>query len=501
MMRIDNPNLDFNLIIDQIPGNIYWKSLDGDVLGCNIILAQLCGFPTVKSILGTSMFDLIPKEQAEEVLKMDQEVLDKNQLISRYETVVVEGKTHHFISKKAPLKNAQGEIEGIIGVSFDITAEYEAQLRKFQMYEHIISLVPAHVYWKDLNGVYLGCNDQQAKSAGLKSREEFVGKTDADFPWHAFADEIKQMDQQILNTGKEQMREESAYMADGFLHTYISHKSPLIDDTGKIIGIIGISVDISQQKELERLRAERAQVSQLIAASIAHELRTPLASVDMMASTCGDLLPALIQCYKEHGPKDETALSPKQLQALQKIPEKLKAVTTAADTFIDMMLMKVDLRKAKSEELVSLTMSTCLQNSVDLYPLTQGDKALLEIDYTHDFSFTGDPTLIRHVFFNLLKNALYHVKAAGKGKIMVWMEPGKEKNILHFKDTGEGVAPDVLPHLFDHFFSKTRHGTGIGLALCKIIMDEFDGTISCDSIQGEYTDFVLSFPTIAKNPL
>ncbi len=491
----------FSEIIKQMPGHVYWKDLNYEFLGCNLNQAKSLGYENVQEAIGKSMYEIFPADQAQKIVALDQEVVKLGHLMSRYETANFEGKTKHFISKKTPLKNLKGEIEGIIGISFDITAEYQAQLRKFQMYEHIISLVPAHVYWKGLDGKYLGCNDQQAKSAGLKSREEFIGKTDQDFPWRDASDKIKEIDRRVLETGEEQVCEESGYMADGFLHTYISHKSPLIDDEGKTIGIVGISVDISQQKELERLRAERAQISQLMAASIAHELRTPLASVDMLANQCREALPGLLACYQEHGPKDETTIPAHRLQSLLEMADKLEAVTTAANTFIDMMLMKVDLAKAKPQELMPLSIAKCLQNGVDLYPLTQNDKAMLEIDYSNDFQFIGDPTLIRHVFFNLIKNALFHVKTAGKGKISVWMEPGKDHNILHFKDTGAGVSPDALPHLFDHFFSKTRHGTGIGLALCKIIMDEFDGTITCQSVQGEYADFILSFPTTAENQL
>ena len=113
-----------------------------------------------------------------------------------------------------------------------------------------------------------------------------------------------------------------------------------------------------------------------------------------------------------------------------------------------------------------------------------------------DFKFMGDELLMIHIIFNLLKNALYYIADASKGKISIILERGEEVNKLYFKDTGTGISQEILPHIFDHFFSKTENGTGIGLSFCKMAMERINGEISCFSKEGEFTEFLLTFPIL-----
>jgi signal transduction histidine kinase len=99
-----------------------------------------------------------------------------------------------------------------------------------------------------------------------------------------------------------------------------------------------------------------------------------------------------------------------------------------------------------------------------------------------------------HVFFNLIKNSLYYLKRAEKGSVHIWIENGIKNNTLHFQDTGTGIPPENLPHIFDQFFSTESNGTGIGLAFCKLVMQSMDGNIECVSELGKYTEFILTFP-------
>jgi signal transduction histidine kinase len=109
--------------------------------------------------------------------------------------------------------------------------------------------------------------------------------------------------------------------------------------------------------------------------------------------------------------------------------------------------------------------------------------------------------MMTHILFNLLKNALYYIEASGKGDIHIWLENDEGKNTLHFKDTGPGISATLLPSIFERFFSRRKHGTGMGLAFCKSVMQEIRGDIQCRSKEGEYTEFVLTFPTLLNTKL
>ncbi|HLX54223.1 MAG TPA: PAS domain-containing protein [Aquella sp.] len=122
--------------------------------------------------------------------------------------------------------------------------------------EQILAVVPGHVYWKNLNSEFLGCNDLQAIDAGFKSRKEIVGLTDFDMPWRENADLLRKIDTEVIKTGKEIVTEESSKTYSGKDAIWLSTKKPLRNEKGKIIGIIGISLDITAQKEAEELRLE-----------------------------------------------------------------------------------------------------------------------------------------------------------------------------------------------------------------------------------------------------
>jgi signal transduction histidine kinase len=238
------------------------------------------------------------------------------------------------------------------------------------------------------------------------------------------------------------------------------------------------------------------QALQMQAGAIAHEMRTPLAAAGLIADGMALNLPILVHNQELAQERDHTIphIHPITLEGMAEIPSLLKSITRSAFTVIDMVLMnlKKDVPQEKPEKCSILT---CVQTALQEYPLTQTDKGLVISEITQDFEFYGHPVLVKHVFFNLIKNALYYVKAAGKGNITIWTELGDRVNKVHVKDTGKGIPKDYLPHVFDQFFTRTDQGNGIGLAFCKMVMTKIGGDITCNSIEGEFTQFTLIFPT------
>src|SRR5579872_5435115 len=74
--------------------------------------------------------------------------------------------------------------------------------RTQKYYEDIIAFMPGHVYWKDKDGMFLGCNLQQAKDAGFDSPDEMIGKTDYEMPWNIQADYLREIDIRVMRSGK-----------------------------------------------------------------------------------------------------------------------------------------------------------------------------------------------------------------------------------------------------------------------------------------------------------
>jgi two-component system CAI-1 autoinducer sensor kinase/phosphatase CqsS len=146
-------------------------------------------------------------------------------------------------------------------------------------------------------------------------------------------------------------------------------------------------------------------------------------------------------------------------------------------------------------------MAQCIETALQRFPFaTDQERERVVWNNETDFKFRGIELLMVHVLFNLIKNSLYHIAKAGKGRIFIHAEQVLTGNKLFFRDTGSGVPSDVLPHIFTQFYSWSpdndkQVGAGIGLAFCSSVMTSFSGHIHCESQLGEYTEFILSFPS------
>lgn len=367
--------------------------------------------------------------------------------------------------------------------------------------EKIIALMPGHVYWKNRGGVLQGCNDEQAKSIGLNSRFDILGLTAYDTLPKDFADEVTRIDKEVMETGIARTVEEVLTLPNGDKSVWLSKKVPLSDAEGTIIGVLGISFDITEQRKTEQELQEtrhKLEGMTIVSASIAHELRTPLATIGMGAGSFGQYIPPLLDAYKmalaANVPVPEIDLQ--SLEQLSSLSQSLITEANAGNVFIDMLLQNIR-PKLDGVPTKIFAISACIEEALTRYPFISEQRGLVVWNETHDFMVRGkEDKLIVHVLFNLLKNALFYVADAGKGNIQLCLEPGKPYNKLIFKDTGKGIAADILPHVFDRFFSRTRNGAGVGLTFCKMVMENLDGSISCESDLGNYTQFILSFPNI-----
>lgn len=113
--------------------------------------------------------------------------------------------------------------------------------------EDILAQIPGHVYWKDKNGVCMGSNTNNWSDFGMKSLDEFIGKTDYDLFPQDQADMLTQNDQEVMQSGKLKVMEELLDSINGQL-LLSSHKVPLRNKLGEVVGIIGISVDVTNAK-------------------------------------------------------------------------------------------------------------------------------------------------------------------------------------------------------------------------------------------------------------
>lgn len=375
-------------------------------------------------------------------------------------------------------------------------------------FENIISCMPGNVYWLNKDSRTVGCNQNVLKMLGLKNQSEFYG---LNFEQQAIlghwtnkqAESFKRDTEEVIRTGIEKLNVEEPPVpdSDGRNIYFLTSRIPLFNRRYDVIGVVGISIDITEHKHIqEALKKAEGKIDgmTLVSASIAHELRTPLAGVKSAVFGLENLLPHLIQGYQLAVDKRliKPAITSDQLEILREMAAKIDKKVDQCNIIIDMLLTNLAQRQVGSADFEPCSIKECVNQALEKYNFTSGQRELIHVDIQNDFRFNGKETLIIHILFNLLKNSLYFIQKAGKGDIQIWAELGENgENYLHFKDTGQGIPQKNLPHIFDQFFTEdTNHGTGIGLAFSKMVMEAHHGDITCHSEYGQYAEFILNFP-------
>lgn len=269
-----------------------------------------------------------------------------------------------------------------------------------------------------------------------------------------------------------------------------------------------IIIGVVFSRSHERTHQEKIHTMKMLAGSIAHELRTPLSAMMMSGRALGKILPAFQAGYNKAKAANllEQTVDSDQERYLEGLPQNMQTASQNAHTMITILLTNLNEGTA-DQKLESCSMALCVEEALKAYPFSPSERSLVNWrngEGTHgdaqlDFTFLGHKELMKHVLFNLIKNSLYAIASTGKGEIFITVESGenargKKINQLIFKDTGPGIPSEYLRHIFDRFYTKTEHGTGIGLAFCQSVIQGFGGDITCASRQGEHTTFTVSFP-------
>jgi signal transduction histidine kinase len=208
-------------------------------------------------------------------------------------------------------------------------------------------------------------------------------------------------------------------------------------------------------------------VSNAFANAIAHEVYRPISIVKLKT----ELLLDKANSNEKFDLKNELT--------------KLTQITNNCLKDIDNILVASKNINAEYSDTKRYSVVKCIETALDEFNFTEYENNSIDFNKSADFKFKGSDQLLKHVIFNLLKNTLSH---AGKdANIYIWVKNKK----LHFKDTGIGIKKHEVAKVFDIEFTKSSFG--IGLHLCKKIMQKLGGGIKCRSEYKKYTEFILTF--------
>ncbi|MGB7756441.1 MAG: HAMP domain-containing sensor histidine kinase [Salinisphaera sp.] len=239
--------------------------------------------------------------------------------------------------------------------------------------------------------------------------------------------------------------------------------------------------------------------------TMAHELRTPLLGIRSGARGLNAYLPTIIEGY-ELARQHSLPVRPirrAHFQQMQSVLDRIHTESEYTSAVLDMLLVNSSRAAIDRSVFESVSIADCVTTALERYPFHSArERAWVEKAGGPDFRFHGSELLMVHVLFNLLKNALYHLARNNEGGIAIWTSRSASGiNQLHFRDTGPGIRPEILPRIFERFYSgmPRGQGTGIGLAFVRLVIDSFGGHIRCASVLGEYTEFIMSFPEAADD--
>jgi signal transduction histidine kinase len=253
----------------------------------------------------------------------------------------------------------------------------------------------------------------------------------------------------------------------------------------------------------DRIQIEQERAMLATAGSVAHELRTPLVAIRVGAAGVMRYLPALLQTYllAQRHRLPVPRIRGAHLHSLQGVVGRIEQEALYSNAIIDMLLATARFKGGSMQNATPCSIAHCVETALARFPFREGDRRRVHCNLRPDFSFRGSEMLTVHVLFNLLKNAFRHMGNIETAYISITLECGARNNRLIFSDTGTGISPEILPHIFTRFYTSATTtddvslGAGIGLAFCRDVMQAIGGAITCSSVKGEYTEFVLTFPS------
>ena len=244
-------------LIDSLPDGIFVKDREGRFIFANRFVAELMGVPDPSAIQGKTDRDFYPKEVADALFADERAVMESRQRqVNKEESIKLSGRLRWILTTKVPLVEAGGEVTGLLGITRDITEHHqleESLERERSLLLTLINSLPDYVYMKDRDGRFLLTNKAQADLVGVSDPRELIGKTDLDFVPKDLADRYRAADLRVMESGiGEKNVEEPSQAVGGNLRSVLTTKMPIFDAAGAVAGLVGISRDITERKELEK---------------------------------------------------------------------------------------------------------------------------------------------------------------------------------------------------------------------------------------------------------
>ncbi len=367
-------------------------------------------------------------------------------------------------------------------------------IEKSNILNDILLNVPHYIFWKDVSGIYRGCSKSFAEITGLHSPESIIGKTDNELPWRN-DDRLSyiKMDEAVVSGGKPIINiEEPLRSSDGSISTILISKIPLKTSSGKITGVLGLALDITERKNLEQQlnQSEKMDILAQLSGGIAHDFN------NMLGGIMGNADMLLTQLPQNSPYKDYVNLIIDGSEKASELVGKLMAFSRKTDS----AKIKIDLNDSLKD--ISTTLSRISRNNI---------KIITNFKSNDPYILADSPSL-QSVLLNICVNSKEAMPEGGNISIStenVFLDETYIKTCVHkvtpgdyievdISDTGSGIDKNIIDKIFDPFFSTKTDSNHQGLGLSTVFgnVKNLNGTINVFSEKGKGTSFRIYFPVL-----
>lgn len=431
------------------------------------------------------IYDVLPEKDEQTWIEFVKEVrASKGTYNKSFLHRIHNGKTFSQEISAFILKDNTGkEIVWFIGRDITERIKQEKKIQELnQLMETILNNIPVYLFVKDTGDDfrYLYWNKEFAQVSHIPT-EAVIGKTDAEiFPDSSNADKFRQDDLELLKNKKTIDFIEDYITATQEKRTVHTIKT-LVPLEGKQPLLIGISWDITEQKKTEeeliqaRIKAEESdKLKSAFLANMSHEIRTPLNAIVGFSKLMAETIELEDrQQYAEIIDKNTDLL----LQLINDILDLSK---------IEAGMLKFEEKRVSLNELCQGIYDTFL-------PRIPKEVQLVYTPHSCDIITMTDSNRLAQILSNLLSNAGKFTKT---GEIRFGYQLSESQIEFYVRDTGMGIAPENISKIFNRFIKLNSfiQGTGLGLPICRMIVENLGGKIAVTSTLGKGTEFRFTIP-------
>lgn len=455
-------------ILDSLSGAVIVLDSKNRVADINHPALRLFNFESSEQVIGKDVADLW-KAWPELVSAFVTEPVDHEEFRL--------GESTYIEVRTTPITDTLGRYSLRLIELTDISQRKNVEERN-QLQSYALEAAANSVMITDRNGIISWVNSALTETSGY-TKEELIGKNPKIFSSGVHPPAYFKNMWETLLAGRSWRGETVNRHKDGTLYTEEQTIAPILDENRQVVNFIAVKQDVSDRKALEKLRDD-------LIYTIVHDLRNPLTSISMSLDVI------------ERGIKRQGSLPADQMDMLDIARSNTRRMAGLVNSILDINRLE---NERMPVNLVAISLHKLVGDAMKFQvTLAKAKGLLLENEIPEDLPLVAvDIGLIGRVLQNLIDNAIKFTPPGGEIRINACSDQQPGLFQVCVKDSGPGIPDEIHSRLFEKFASGSGpgHGTGLGLAYCRLAVETHGGRIWVESEQDSGTAFYFTLPAAA----